>query len=195
MRVNGTPGDTADGTKSEAEMAFEPSVSVPSMAIKSNTAHSSARDHCCTAWAEYMFPSPSYRSSSRSKPANLSGSSSEPLIGPGCLAPVGGLSRRDSDIAPAALRPTGAPRSSDQPLTPKCAPRFSVRTAGTESAVDDEADLTILGWKMQTLGISGFTIEGKPSGHLVFSCMLLIPGCRALAKRFEAEGYNVVQTV
>ncbi len=43
---------------------------------------------------------------------------------------------------------------------------------------------------MQTLGVSRFTIEGQPSGPVVFSCLIPLAGRQAVAQRFEAEGQD-----
>lgn len=56
---------------------------------------------------------------------------------------------------------------------------------------DDE--WTILESKMQTLGVSRFTIEGKPGGSIVFACLIPVAGRQAVAERFEAEGDDVIR--
>src|SRR5262249_20913280 len=57
-------------------------------------------------------------------------------------------------------------------------------------AVDDE--WALLESKMQSLKVSRFTIEGKPGGPIVFSCVIPVAGRQAVAERFEAEGNDVV---
>ena len=41
---------------------------------------------------------------------------------------------------------------------------------------------------MQTLGVSRFTVEGKPGGPIVFACLIPVAGRQAVTERFEAEG-------
>jgi hypothetical protein len=55
-------------------------------------------------------------------------------------------------------------------------------------------DWTYLESKMQTLGVSRFTIEGKPGGSIVFACLIPVAGRQAVAERFEAEGDDVFRT-
>ena len=42
--------------------------------------------------------------------------------------------------------------------------------------------------KMQVLGVTRYTIEGEPGGQVMFSCLIPLAGCQAVAQRFEAEG-------
>ena len=46
---------------------------------------------------------------------------------------------------------------------------------------------------MQTLGVSRFTIEGKPGGPIVFACLIPVAGRQAVTERFEAEGDDIIQ--
>jgi hypothetical protein len=70
------------------------------------------------------------------------------------------------------------------------AERFSTGRKLTR-VVDDE--WALLQSKMQTLGVSRFTIEGKPGGSMVFACLIPVAGRQAVAERFEAEGDDVIQ--
>jgi hypothetical protein len=47
--------------------------------------------------------------------------------------------------------------------------------------------------KMQTLGVTRFTIDGDPGGRVVFSCLIPLAGRQAVTQRFEAEGDDVVE--
>ena len=95
---------------------------------------------------------------------------------------------RDRDVAPAVpgtrrvalanLMPSGAPPPTDSP------------PSAAASASDDWAALSR---KMQTLGISRFTIEGQPGGPVVFSCLIPLAGRQAVSQRFEAEGQDAFQ--
>jgi hypothetical protein len=81
--------------------------------------------------------------------------------------------------------PAPAPPDSLRPPTPAPAPPPSVKPG------DD--DWATLARKMQSLGVSRFTIEGQPGGRVVFSCLIPVAGRQAVAQRFEAEGEDAVQ--
>ena len=51
----------------------------------------------------------------------------------------------------------------------------------------------ILERKLQTLGVSRFTIMGEPRGRVVFSCLIPIAGRQAVAQQFEAEADDLVE--
>jgi hypothetical protein len=46
---------------------------------------------------------------------------------------------------------------------------------------------------MQALGVSRFTIEGRPGGRVIFSCLIPLAGRQAVTQRFEADGEDAVQ--
>jgi hypothetical protein len=50
----------------------------------------------------------------------------------------------------------------------------------------------ILERKMQSLGVSRYTMDGEPGGPVVFSCLIPLAGREAVAQRFEAEGDDLV---
>jgi hypothetical protein len=51
----------------------------------------------------------------------------------------------------------------------------------------------ILVTKMQTLGVSHFTVEGEPGGHVIFACLIPLAGRQAVSQRFESSGDDVIQ--
>ena len=53
-------------------------------------------------------------------------------------------------------------------------------------------DWTILERKMQSLGVSRYTMDGEPGGRVVFSCLIPLAGRQAVTQRFEAEGDDLV---
>jgi hypothetical protein len=61
-----------------------------------------------------------------------------------------------------------------------------------KSGVEGGDDWAIVQRKMQTLGVSRFTIDGDPGGRVVFSCLIPLAGRQAVSQRFEAEGDDVV---
>jgi hypothetical protein len=81
--------------------------------------------------------------------------------------------------------PAPAPAESLRPPTPAPAPPPAMKPG------DD--DWATLARKMQSLGVSRFTIEGQPGGRVVFSCLIPVAGRQAVAQRFEAEGEDAVQ--
>ena len=46
---------------------------------------------------------------------------------------------------------------------------------------------------MRIMGVSRFTIDGEPGGHVVFGCLIPLAGRQAISQRFEAEGEDVIQ--
>lgn len=49
-----------------------------------------------------------------------------------------------------------------------------------------------LGRRMTDLGVSHYLIEGEPGGPARFRCTVPLPGQRAVAQQFEAEGENAL---
>jgi hypothetical protein len=47
--------------------------------------------------------------------------------------------------------------------------------------------------KMQTLGVSRFSVDGEPGGRVVFACLIPLAGRQAVSQRFESSGDDVVQ--
>ena len=52
---------------------------------------------------------------------------------------------------------------------------------------------TLVESRMQTLGVSHFTVEGKPGGLVVFACSIPVAGQQVVSERFEAEAESVLQ--
>jgi len=89
----------------------------------------------------------------------------------------------------AALLPPN-PESSAAPLPPPS----SLTAASTRKPVVGGSDTwTVVERKMQSLGVSRYTIEGEPGDRVVFSCLIPLAGRQAIAQRFEAEGDDMVQ--
>jgi hypothetical protein len=101
--------------------------------------------------------------------------------------------RLDAKVAPAVLKSaTGSPPSARSSLSK------SHVTAGASPQSEPKSvssgDWVVIERRMQSLGISRFTIEGQPGGRVVFSCLIPLAGRQAVTERFEAEGDDVVQT-
>ena len=110
---------------------------------------------------------------------------------PGDRAPSG------RDVPPAADGLAGGPDALTGPGAaggPDAAPPDRPRRRrpdpqpGSAPARPGDDDWATLARKMQTLGVSRFTIEGQPGGRVVFSCLIPLAGRQAVTQRFEAEG-------
>jgi hypothetical protein len=89
----------------------------------------------------------------------------------------------------ADLLPSKPPKSSDPSSSSLSSPSSPV---APKSGVEGGDDWAIVQRKMQTLGVSRFTIDGDPGGRVVFSCLIPLAGRQAVSQRFEAEGDDVV---
>jgi hypothetical protein len=70
----------------------------------------------------------------------------------------------------------------------------TIPAASTQKSVMDGNDnWAVVERKMQSLGISRYTIEGQPGDRVVFSCLIPLAGRQAITQRFEAEGDDMVQ--
>jgi hypothetical protein len=91
----------------------------------------------------------------------------------------------------AALLPSNSESSASHSLsssTPSSPP------ASTRKPIVDGSDnWAVVERKMQSLGVSRYTIEGEPGDRVVFSCLIPVAGRQAIAQRFEAEGDDMVQ--
>jgi hypothetical protein len=66
--------------------------------------------------------------------------------------------------------------------------------ASTSKGVNEQHDdWEIIMRKMQTLGVSRFTVEGETGGRVIFSCLIPLAGRQAVTQRFEAEGTDAIQ--
>jgi len=59
--------------------------------------------------------------------------------------------------------------------------------------MDGGDEWALLESRMQTLGVSRYTVEGEPGGHVVFACLIPLAGRQAITQRFEAEGEDMIQ--
>jgi hypothetical protein len=86
------------------------------------------------------------------------------------------------EIAPAA---SSAPSSLSSATSPS--PSSTPTSGGTNSS-GAAPDWAALRHKMQSLGVTRYTVEGEPGGRVVFSCLIPLAGRQAVSQRFEAEG-------
>jgi hypothetical protein len=134
---------------------------------------------------------------SRSGPATAPAQTAEehPAQAPGLPAPL------DPTVGPAILASL-SPAPSTGPLpdsrakadaialkavpstVPPHSPDGTVPAASTPSV----GDWASLRRKMQSLGVTHYTIDGQPGGRVIFSCLIPLAGRQAVSQRFEAEG-------
>jgi len=85
------------------------------------------------------------------------------------------------EIAPAA----SSPSASSSPISP---PPSSTSTRDGTNSSGSPPDWAALRRKMQSLGVTRYTIEGEPGGRVVFWCLIPLAGRQAVSQRFEGEG-------
>ncbi len=84
------------------------------------------------------------------------------------------------EIAPAASSPSP---SSLRTLAPS-----STSTRDDANSSGSSPDWATLRRKMQSLGVTRYTIEGETGGRVVFWCLIPLAGRQAVSQRFEGEG-------
>jgi hypothetical protein len=89
----------------------------------------------------------------------------------------------------AALLPSSPP-SSNSPSPPSSSP--PPLPSALKAIAGGSDNWAILERKMQSLGVSRYTMDGEPGGRVVFSCLIPLAGRQAVSQRFEAEGDNMV---
>jgi hypothetical protein len=89
----------------------------------------------------------------------------------------------------AALLPSNSDSSATQLPSSSSLPAASTQTP----LISGSDHWVIVERKMQSLGVSRYTIEGEPGTRVVFSCLIPLAGRQAIAQRFEAEGDDMVQ--
>jgi len=99
----------------------------------------------------------------------------------------------DPQVTPAILDSLAALLPSAPPVSGSTSPSLSRSSSVPKSVGDSGDEWAILERKMQTLGVSRFTIEAEPGGRVVFSCLIPLAGRQAVAQRFEAEGDDMAQ--
>src|SRR5271166_2533944 len=117
----------------------------------------------------------------------------DPSVGPALLA-----SRSPSLAQPGVAEPTTpaaipletapAASSPSASVSPMSTPPSSTATSGGASSSESPPDWVALRRKMQSLGVTRYTIEGEPGGRVVFWCLIPLAGRQAVSQRFEGEG-------
>jgi hypothetical protein len=88
-----------------------------------------------------------------------------------------------------ALLPSNSESSASHPPSPSSLPAASIQ----KPVVDGSDNWAVVERKMQSLGVSRYSIEGQPGDRVVFSCLIPLAGRQAITQRFEAEGDDMVQ--
>jgi hypothetical protein len=107
----------------------------------------------------------------------------------------GGSERSDTNAKPdildtlAALLPSSSESSTAQLPSPASRPPSSTQ----KPVVNGSDDWAVIERKMQSLGVSRYTIDGEPGVRVMFSCLIPLAGRQAIMQRFEAEGDDVVE--
>ena len=83
-----------------------------------------------------------------------------------------------------------APSSPVVSSSPISSPASSIKngTNMTANSSGSSSDWASLRRKMQSLGVTSYTIEGEPGGRVVFWCLIPLAGRQAVSQRFEGEG-------
>jgi hypothetical protein len=89
----------------------------------------------------------------------------------------------------AALLPSTSNSSTTQQPFPASLPPPSTQ----KSIVSSSDDWAIVERKMQSMGVSRYTVDGEPGVRVVFSCLIPLAGRQAITQRFEAEGDDIIQ--
>ena len=111
------------------------------------------------------------------------------------LAPLTrGSSRSDSNIGPAILDSLVALSSANPPSSSSLSSTSPspVLTSAPKPAAGGNDNWAVLERKMQSLGVSRYTMDGEPGGRIVFSCLIPVGGRQAVTQRFEAEGDDII---
>ncbi len=136
-----------------------------------------------------------------SKPANLptvgSSANSASVPSPAPLDPSVGTALLTSR-SPSLTEPTAGEQTAPAAITLETAPSTSTTsmagspvpkpTGNGARTTERPSDWATLRRKMQSLGVTRYTIEGEPSGRVVFCCLIPLAGRQAVSQRFEGEG-------
>ena len=197
-------------TKPEADAMQEPLAPMPSLLTEDKSPKHDTPDRpssfqtsgkSTTSGLASSHPQPLPPLSSAKHPRTLAQSPgrepipSDPGVTPvsAVSLPADALARSPLNAAPAiidslaALLPSNPP-SSNSPLPSLTSPLMSA----PKSIGGGGDNWAILERKMQSLGVSRYTMDGEPGGRVVFSCLIPLAGRQAVAQRFEAEGDDMV---
>jgi hypothetical protein len=203
--------EPADPPKSQAAGPSEPIAPMPRVASERKSGKDDAFDRIPPPQTAGP-PSESGSGSNQSRPSSLpsatpprsvtkSSSRQEASVDSNVsLASGDSLSGRSRSVAPAKQPASPARLDSIASLSPSpesstdSDPPQSIRPSSAPRSAETQSDeWAILVSKMQTLGVSRFTIEGQPGGQVVFSCLIPLAGRQAVSQRFESSGDDMIQ--
>ncbi len=107
----------------------------------------------------------------------------DPTVGPAILASLS-PAPSTGPVPDSRAKANALALETVPPATPFPSPAATV-PAVSASSVGDWATLRR---KMQSLGVTHYTIDGQPGGRVIFSCLIPLAGRQAVSQRFEAEG-------
>ncbi len=117
----------------------------------------------------------------------------DPSVGPALLAsraPSLAQAGAVDQPTPAAISLEIAPAASSwsPSSSPASPPPASISLRDGISSSGSSPDWATLRRKIQSLGVTRYTIEGDPGGRVVFWCLIPLAGRQAVSQRFEGEG-------
>jgi hypothetical protein len=92
-----------------------------------------------------------------------------------------------------ALEATPASGKAGPPLP--MASRAQVGTKAPSQSTEAYTAWTRIRQKLRTLGVTRYTFEGNPNGHVSFRCVIPLAGRQAVSEQFEGEGDDELQAV
>ena len=126
--------------------------------------------------------------SSESSPAPLDPGVGQALLASRSASAVQSAIQEQSKPLSLALEPAPGSSSPSAPLSPVLTSPSSAPRSGGLGTSGPAQDWVALRSKLQSLGVTRYTIEGEPGGRVVFSCLIPLAGRQAVSQRFEAEG-------
>ena len=127
----------------------------------------------------------------------LEGPAPDPDVTPASTSKPSANSHVPPEVVPALLNTLADllpadPPGSGQFTTPLSSPPKAL-DPGQKPRASRNEDWMILERKMQSLGVTRYSVEGEPGGKVVFSCLIPMAGRQAITQRFEAEGDDLTQ--
>ncbi len=138
---------------------------------------------------------PAANAKSRGRQSDLSDTRVTPVAGENSQITGQAPARSDADISPAILDSLTNLFRADTPSPGSHLPSLTspslVSGTSARPAAHGNDHWKVLECKMQSLGVSRYTMEGEPGGRVMFSCLIPVAGRQAVAQRFEADGEDI----
>jgi hypothetical protein len=201
-------GEKSDPPKGTSERILEPLAPVPTVVAEDDSSHKVPSEPRSASNLKQGEKS-QRGGSSKTQPLSSASTTASPLAP--AASPPDQPASPDSEVRPASaspdasdVKPQPALLDSLGTLLPPVSPPTPEGSSGpavpppitaAKSTRSLSDDWNILQQKLRALNVSRFTIEGEPSGRVLFSCLIPLAGRQAVAQRFEAEGDDVIQAV